>query len=99
MTAILSIDTAAMRLLADRIREAVQSGFGGADRAALQPAVTTLGTPELVHAVATFLDRWGTTAADLADDAHRLADAIDLAARSYQDAESATGSYVGGLWR
>jgi hypothetical protein len=88
MTAILSIDTVAMRLLAERIRAAAQSGFGLGDRRAFQPAITALAAPCLAHAVVTFLERWGATVADLVDDAHRLADAIDLTARAYQDTES-----------
>ncbi|HST86063.1 MAG TPA: hypothetical protein VLL08_30270 [Kineosporiaceae bacterium] len=86
MTAILSIDTAAMRLLATRIRDAAQTGLG--DHGGWQPAVTALGAPALMQAMSVFLDRWGAAVADLVDDAHRLADVIDLAARSYQDVES-----------
>jgi hypothetical protein len=86
MTAILSIDTAAMRMLAHRIRAAAQTGLG--DQSSWQPAVTALGAPVLMHAVSVFVDRWGAVVADLVDDAHRLADVIDLAARSYQDVES-----------
>jgi hypothetical protein len=94
MTAILSIDTAAMRVLAHRIRDAAQAGLG--DQGSWQPAVTALGAPVLRHAVSVFIDRWGATVADLVDDAHRLADVIDLAARSYQDVESVSTPRIRG---
>ena len=90
MTAILSIDTAAMRVLANRIRDTAQTSLGSGDHGAWQPTVTALATPALIHAVSVFLDRWAAAVADLTDDAYRLADAIDLAARSYQDVESVT---------
>lgn len=90
MTEMLSIDTAAMRLLAHRIREAARVVLGSGDHGSLQPAIAALATPNLVHAAGTFIERWGAVLTDLVDDAYRLADAIDLAARTYQDAESAT---------
>jgi hypothetical protein len=89
MTAILTVDPAAMHRLADRVREAAaQAGLGTAERGPLPSAVAQLGPAALVHAVSTFLERWNPALTDLVDDAHRLADLIDLAARTYQDAES-----------
>jgi hypothetical protein len=41
-----------------------------------------------------FVQRWSSTLVDLVDDAHRLADAVDLVARSYQDVESAASGGV-----
>ena len=87
----ISVDTAAMQQLAERIREAAaQADLGADDRASLQPMVAALAAPPLVHAVGTFIESWGVTLADLVDDAHRLADAIDLVARTYQDADALT---------
>jgi len=88
MTALL-VDTAAMHGLAERIRQAAALA-GPPDRAALRSAVTALGPPALTQAAGTFIDRWGPLLAELVDDTNRLADAIDLAARTYQDADSAT---------
>jgi hypothetical protein len=88
MTALL-VDTAAMHGLAERIRQAAALA-GPSDRAALRSAATALGPPALAHAAGTFIDHWGLVLAELVDDTHRLADAIDLAARTYQDADSAT---------
>jgi hypothetical protein len=94
MTAILSaltVDTVAMRQLAARIRQvAAEADLGADGPGALSPLVAALGPPVLVQATGVFIDRWGGALADLVDDAHRLADAIDLAARSYQDADSLT---------
>lgn len=78
-----------MHGLAQRIRQTAALA-AAPDRGALQPAVAALSSPSLVHAVGTFIERWGVVLADLVDDAHRLADAIDLAARTYQDADSLT---------
>jgi uncharacterized protein YukE len=101
MTAIFTVDPEALQRLAQRIREA-QAAIGTADRGPLRSAVTALsGGPngeglstgeagELTHAISAFLQAWGPALADLVDDAHRLADMIDLAARAYQDAETAT---------
>jgi len=90
MTAFLSIDTAAMHLLAERIRTVARTGLDGGDHEAWQPAIAALGAPGLVQAVGTFFERWDTVVTDLVDDAFRLADAIDLAAHTYEDAESLT---------
>jgi len=87
----ISVDTVGMQRLAERIREAAaQAGLGPDDRESLQPMVAALAAPALVHAVGTFIERWGATLGDLVDDAHRLADAIDLVARTYQDADALT---------
>jgi hypothetical protein len=94
MTALV-VDTAAMRGLAERIRQTAALA-ANPDQAALRPAVAALGAPALVHAAGTFIERWGVVLGDLVDDAHRLADAIDLAARTYQDVDEAT---EGGLLR
>jgi hypothetical protein len=88
MTAFM-VDTTAMHRLAQRIRQTAALA-GAPERAALQPAIAALGAPSLVHATGTFVERWGIVLTDLVDDAHRLADAIDLAARTYQDVDSAT---------
>jgi hypothetical protein len=86
----LSVDTTAMQALAERIRQAVKVGVEKDDRRSLQPAISALGTPALAHAASTFIERWSLAVSDLADEAHRLADAIDLTARAYQDLESMT---------
>jgi hypothetical protein len=87
MTAFLSADTTAMRHLAQRIRQA-SAQIGQAEPAALRPAVAALAAPVLVQATGVFLERWAETLTDLADDAHRLADLIDLTAQTYQDADA-----------
>ena len=94
---ILAVDTAALHQLAQQIRQAAaQARLGTDDQGALPPLVAALGPPVLVHAAGAFLDSWSVVLADLVDDAHRLADAIDLTARSYQDAEVLTeGGFLG----
>ena len=91
VTPALTVDTVAMRQLAEQIRQvAAQAGLGPDEQGALPPLIAALGPPVVVQAARAFIDRWAGALAELVDDAHRLADAIDLVARSYQDAESLT---------
>jgi uncharacterized protein YukE len=97
MRAILTVDITAVRRLAERVGQvAAEVRRGGTDPRSLQPAVAALAAPALVHAACTFLDRWGAAVAELVDDVHRLADALDLVARTYQDAESVIKHRTGG---
>ena len=89
MTAILTVDTAAMQELARRLRAvASQLRAGRAGLGATPAAVATLADPGLIHATGVFFDRWQISFTGLVDDAERLADAVELLARTYQDAES-----------
>jgi uncharacterized protein YukE len=89
MTEILTVDTAAMHRMAQRLREvAAQARAGTADTGSVQSMVAALGAPCVVHAAGTFFERWSATLTDIVDDVRRLADAIDLAARAYADVES-----------
>jgi hypothetical protein len=89
MTGKLVVDTAALTLLADRIRRAAaEAHAASADPEPLQLAIDTLAAPCLVQAARLFVQRWGSALAEIVDDAHRLADAIDLVSRSYREAES-----------
>jgi hypothetical protein len=90
MTGILAVDTADLARLAERIRLAAAEAHAAcADPGPLQASIGRLAAPCLVHGTATFLERWTGALADLVDDARRLADAIDLVARSYRDVEAA----------
>jgi uncharacterized protein YukE len=89
MTEILTVDTAAMHRLAQRLREvAAQARAGTADAGSAQSLIGALGPACLVHAAGTFFERWSATLTDLVDDVRRLADAIDLVARAYAEVES-----------
>jgi hypothetical protein len=96
MTTILEVDTAALSRLAERIRAAAaEASAASADPGPLRGSIGGLGTPCVVHAAGVFVESWRVALADIVDDAHRLADAVDLAARAYQDAESASTRRLG----
>jgi hypothetical protein len=89
MTGILAVDTAALNLLAERIRRsAAEAHAAGADPGPLYATIDALGAPCLIQAARAFVHSWGSVLADIVDDAHRLADAIELVSDSYRDAES-----------
>ena len=94
---VLTVDTAALDLLADRIRRAAaEARAASVDPAPLYAAVDALATPGLVQAAKVFLHEWGSALADIVDDAHRLADAIELVSRGYQHAESVVARGMSG---
>jgi hypothetical protein len=85
----LAVDTAALDRLAERIRRAAAEAHAAAtDPAPLYAAIEALAAPSLVQAARVFMHGWGATLAGIVDDAHRLADAVELVGRSYRDAES-----------
>jgi uncharacterized protein YukE len=91
LSAGLSVDTEALDRLADQIRRAAaEARAATADPGPLHATVAALGTPVLVQAVGLFLENWNAALTEVVSDAHRLADAIALVSRSYQDAESVT---------
>jgi hypothetical protein len=95
MTGILEVDTAALAALSGRIRAAAaEARAASADPGPLHASLSRLADPALMQAVALFVERWSDALADIVDDARRLADAIDLAARSYRDVESANARLV-----
>jgi hypothetical protein len=93
----IEVDTAALALLAERIRRsAVEAHAVAADPGPLFTAIDALAVPALVEAARVFVQAWGSALADIVDDAHRLADAIDLVSVGYQHAES---DLSGGVFR
>jgi hypothetical protein len=82
-------DTDRQEQLAGRIRRAAaEAHAAGSDPGPLLAVAGALVQDCLVDAAGTFLRRWLHTLEEVADDAHRLADAVDLVARSYHDTES-----------
>jgi uncharacterized protein YukE len=87
---ILEVDTTELTRLAERIRlAAAEAHAASADPGPLQSSIARLADPALIQAAASFLSSWGHTLAGVVGDARRLADAIDLVAHGFQDAESA----------
>ena len=96
MTGALAVDTLALDQLADLVRRAAaEARAATADPGPLHATVVALGTPGLIQAVTAFLTTWNDTLADVVADAQRLADAIALASRSYQDAEALAARGLG----
>jgi hypothetical protein len=95
MTGILQVDTAALNRLAERIRAAAREAQAvAAHPGPLYMSIDALDAPVLVRAMDAFVENWRATLAEIVDDAHRLADAIVLAGRSYDDVESAVSHRV-----
>lgn len=97
MTRILEVDTEALNRLAERIRSAAEQSrtvAGEVHGGVLHASIGGLGTPALIRAAGSFVESWAPALAELVADANRLADAISLLARSYQDAESAAARSV-----
>lgn len=85
----LEVDTEALVELAGRIRRAAQEARAATgDPDPLRATVAALAEGELVRAAELFADRWEHAMHEVIADAERLADAVDLAARTYLDAES-----------
>ena len=89
----IAVDTVELRSLAEAVRAAAQE-VEGATAGGLEREVAALVEPGLVRALSGFVERWGGALAGLADDAHRLADGLDLASALYGDAERAMRSSV-----
>jgi hypothetical protein len=86
-----AVDPESLMRLAASVRAAAEEADAvTGDRHSLAPAVAALHDPALVSAMTEFLDRWSHALRSLLDDAHRLADGADLAARIYVDAEMAS---------
>lgn len=89
MRAAFEVDTAAQRRVAEQIRRAADEAHAlAAHPGPLRATVGALSIACLVQAATEFVERWSETLDDLTGDARRLADAVDLVARSYEDAES-----------
>ena len=85
----LEVDTEALVELAGRIRAAAaEARAATGDPGPLRATVASLAEAELIRAAELFVDRWEYAMHEVIADAQRLADAVDLAARSYLDAES-----------
>src|SRR4051812_23191084 len=90
---VLAVDTAALARLAERIRgAAAEARAVGARPGPLSAAAGALESPALVAAVIGLGSGWGWVLREITDDADRMADAVDLVARSYQDADSLVDS-------
>ena len=90
MTGILEVDTEALNRLAERIRAAAaEAQAAAAHPGQLYSSIDALSAPVLVRAAGAFVESWRAALADIVDDSHRLADAITVAAHSYQDVEAA----------
>jgi hypothetical protein len=96
MTATLTVNTVSLSRLAERIRRAaVEARATSAYPGPLLASIGALTVPCLVQAADTFVASWSTALADLVDDADRLADAVDLLARAFRDAESVNARLLG----
>jgi hypothetical protein len=85
---VLAVDTAALARLTDRIRRAAaEARAAGSRPGPLHHTAGALNSSVLAGAVADLTVRWGWVLRELTDEADRLADAVDLVGRSYEDAE------------
>jgi hypothetical protein len=85
-----AVDPESLTRLAASVRGAAEEAdavFG--EHRSLGHAVAALRDPQVMGALNEFVDRWTQFLRSLLDDAHRLADGADLAARLYRDAELA----------
>jgi uncharacterized protein YukE len=90
MTGMLKVDTADLTRIAERVRlAAAQAQAASADSGPVQAPIAQLADPSLMQATSSFFGHWSGALSDIVGDARRLADAIDLVARAYRDAESA----------
>ena len=96
---VVRVDPARLREVASRIRagmSGLRSGAGGVLGVCGLTGGTTgiawAGDPALAEAVGLFARLWGPVVAELTDDVGRVADALDLIAAAYRDAEVAIAS-------
>jgi hypothetical protein len=93
---IVSVDTAALHVLARRIRAAAgEARAAQAEPGPLRARFAQLGDAALICAGLAFAGRWAPALGDLVDDAQRIADAVELVAGSYEDAEAASDRLLG----
>ena len=91
-----AVDPDSLTRLAASVRAAAEEADAvtGA-RHSLSPAISALRDPSLVGAMHEFVERWSHALRSLLDDAHRLADGADVAARLYADAELVAETAIG----
>jgi hypothetical protein len=98
MTGILEVDTEALNRLAERIRAAAAEAYAASRHPRqLHGSIDALDAPVLIGAADAFVENWTAALAGIVGDAHRLADALTLLSRGYQDAESLTARRVLGV--
>jgi ABC-type branched-subunit amino acid transport system substrate-binding protein len=94
--AVISVETASMARLSERIRQAAAEARSAARHPGpLRGAVRSLSVPCLVQAAGAFVEAWSAAIGELVDDAERLADAVDAMAALYQAVESANAGRAG----
>src|SRR5689334_1671782 len=92
-----AVDPESLMRLAASVRAAAEEAeVTTGDRHSLPQAIAALRDPVVTGAVNEFIDRWSYALRSLIDDAHRIADAADVAARLYRDADLAVGTVFGG---
>ena len=98
----LGVDTTAVRALAATVHALAgeaEALAAGATPAAVPACRIGPADPVVAAALAAFLDAWRPCLRELGADTRRLADALELAARAYQDAELALAGVASGLGR
>jgi hypothetical protein len=84
----LRVDPSELLGVATRIRSAAAEAEAMARHpVALRDSIARLGSPEVIQAVAVFVNAWQSSLHGVVDDANRLAEAVTLAARDYDDVE------------
>ncbi len=84
----LRVDPADLRHVAGRIRAAAAEADAAVRHpAALRSSIAQLGPPEVVRSLAVFVAGWNSALATVVADANRMAEAVALVARDYEDAE------------
>jgi len=85
-----AVDPESLMRLAASVRAAAEEADAvTGEHRSLGHAVAALRDPQVINAVNEFIDRWSHALRSLIDDAHRIADGAELAARLYRDAELA----------
>ncbi len=85
-----AVDPESLMRLAASVRAAAREADAvTGEHRSLGHAVADLRDPQVVGALNEFIDRWSHFIRSLIDDAHRIADGAEAAARLYRDAELA----------
>jgi hypothetical protein len=84
-----AVDPESLMRLAVSVRSAANEAEAVTGHHSLAHAIGALRDPSVVGAVNDFLHRWNYALRSLVDDAHRIADGAELAARIYADVEHA----------
>ena len=85
-----AVDPESLMRLAASVRAAAREADAvTGEHRSLRHAVGDLRDPLVIGALDEFVDRWTYAVRSLIDDAHRIADGADAAARLYRDAELA----------